>query len=64
MSLSTAPHWAQRPAASYQHGHSGNTHQATTANTTGRPPTKNIVRQPLGFAADGMRKAASIGEAK
>ncbi len=64
ISASTFSDSSKRPLASYQRGDSGRYRQASTAKMIGRPPRKNITRQPVLSVTDGMSTRASSGDRK
>ena len=64
ISRSTRSASANRPLASYQRGDSGKYFQASKAKRTGKPPKRNIRRQPVSLVTDGMSTSASSGDRK
>ena len=64
ISVSTFSDSAKRPRASYQRGDSGTYRHARKAKMIGRPPRKNMTRQPVSFVTDGISHSASSGDRK
>src|SRR5215472_4749568 len=64
MSRSTFSASARRPFDSDHRGDSGTNFQARKAKMTGTPPRKNITRQPVVFASEGISTSASSGDRK